>query len=187
MEDSIKNLQNRYQIQSQKEWIKEIYTEDEISEEDCLFFGELLESIFNSFPDKLKKKKISILLTQIDKSSFDMANNIMNININKPRPKMIAEIFHEIGHVIEVQNPEILTQNRLFLSHRSNTNLEKIIEQSQLESTIKGNFIDPYIGKTYKQATEVLSMGLQLIYMNYDELKASDPSYLNLVESVFST
>lgn len=79
--------------------------------------------------------------------------------------------FHEIGHMVEWNNPEILRIEKEWIDSRTvgedYTRLNEIFPKSDFydyEVTKKDNFISPYIGKQYDNATEVLSMGLQGIF-----------------------
>lgn len=63
--------------------------------------------------------------------------------------------------------------SKLFLEYR--TKDEKEISMSDIlywygqnERTKKDNFISPYIGRTYKNATEILSMGLESLFEPQD-------------------
>ena len=79
--------------------------------------------------------------------------------------------FHEIGHMIEESNPDILRINKEWVESRTQgereVGLNKIFRgwgYGKNEVTKKDDFISPYIGKTYDDATEVLSMGLENIF-----------------------
>ena len=79
--------------------------------------------------------------------------------------------FHEIGHMVEWNNPEILRIEKEWVNSRTigedYMRLNEIFPKSNYEDyevTKKDNFISPYIGKQYINATEVLSMGLQGIF-----------------------
>lgn len=80
--------------------------------------------------------------------------------------------FHEIGHMIEHFNPNVVRIEKEFVKSRTvgeeETRLRDIFPgsgYSYLETTKKDNFISPYIGKDYNNATEVLSMGLESIFV----------------------
>lgn len=79
--------------------------------------------------------------------------------------------YHEIGHYVEYFNKNALRISKEFLKDR--TKDEKTIKLKKLfpnvdydnkETTKPDNFISPYIGKEYTDASEVLSMGLQAIF-----------------------
>ncbi|ANT43680.1 minor capsid protein [Lactococcus phage 62503] len=77
--------------------------------------------------------------------------------------------FHEIGHYVEHFNPNAMRLSKEFLSYRTKGEEEQPIRNSIYyynvrERTKKDNFITPYIGKTYSNATEVFSTGLECLF-----------------------
>ena len=77
--------------------------------------------------------------------------------------------FHEIGHYVEHFNPNALRLSKEFLAYRTKGEEEQPIRNTIYyynvrEITKKDNFITPYIGKTYSNATEVLSVGLESLF-----------------------
>ena len=79
--------------------------------------------------------------------------------------------FHEIGHYVEFFNSDALKISKDFIAQR--TKDENPVALAELfpgfgyndtEITKKDDFINPYIGKEYTSASEVLSMGLEQIY-----------------------
>ncbi len=86
--------------------------------------------------------------------------------------------FHEIGHMVEYFNPNALRVSKLFLKARTAgenpVQLKRILPScgyGPSEITKPDDFISPYIGKDYKSATEVLSMGIEQIYEPTDMCK----------------
>lgn len=86
--------------------------------------------------------------------------------------------YHEIGHMVEFFNPNALRISKEFIKAR--TQGEKAVPLRDLfpssgygrqEVTKPDDFISPYIGKEYDDATEVLSMGLEQIFEPTDMLK----------------
>lgn len=79
--------------------------------------------------------------------------------------------YHEIGHLIEWANPNVLRIEKEWVNNRTAgeqpISLKKIFPNFNYrttEVTKKDSFISPYIGKEYPNATEVLSMGLQGLF-----------------------
>ncbi|PCS11380.1 hypothetical protein RU88_GL000254 [Lactococcus raffinolactis] len=77
--------------------------------------------------------------------------------------------FHEIGHYVEHFNPDALKLSKEFLAYRTKGEQEEPIKNTLYwygvnEKTKKDNFITPYIGKTYSNATEILSVGLESLF-----------------------
>ncbi|WP_249274519.1 hypothetical protein [Candidatus Enterococcus clewellii] len=110
--------------------------------------------------------------------------------------------YHEIGHLVEHLNPDLLRISKEFVAYRTEgeakTSLTEIFPNfgyRYSEYTKRDNFISPYIGKEYQYASEVLSMGLESIYepgngqlfeISKDDVWfyksiADDPEYLNLI------
>ena len=51
----------------------------------------------------------------------------------------------------------------------------------------KDKFIDPYMGKIYNDgATELLSMGLEMLYRNPTKLAREDPELFNLILKIIN-
>lgn len=89
--------------------------------------------------------------------------------------------FHEIGHMIEFFNSGALRISKSFVEHRtvgeSFKLLSKIFEDNRYrddEITKPDDFISPYIGKEYGEASEVLSMGLEQIFSPTSFVKRVD-------------
>ena len=85
--------------------------------------------------------------------------------------KRATTAWHEIGHMVDFFNPNLVRIEKEWI--KSRTAGEKETPLSEIfpgygygynEKTKKDNFISPYIGKSYSNATEVLSMGLESIY-----------------------
>lgn len=79
--------------------------------------------------------------------------------------------YHEIGHYVEYFNKNALRISKEFLKARTKNEkpikLKKLfpnVDYDNKETTKPDNFISPYIGKEYTDASEVLSMGLQAIF-----------------------
>lgn len=79
--------------------------------------------------------------------------------------------FHEIGHYVEFFNPKVLQITKAFIADRTKgekpTLLRELFQDTRYdktEVTLKDDFITPYIGKMYDNASEVLSVGLESIF-----------------------
>lgn len=102
----------------------------------------------------------------IDGYDFDDCLTIATDTIWQTTP------FHELGHMMEYLNPDILRIEKEFLEYRTKDEEEVPLRRlfrgsgySPSEVTKPDNFISPYIGKTYPDATEVLSMGLESLFV----------------------
>lgn len=109
--------------------------------------------------------------------------------------------YHEIGHYVEHFNRDAYRMSKQFLEYRVKGEQEESINKvihwyHSNEVTRKDNFISPYIGKSYPESTEILSMGLESlfvpeegqifsqIYGKSDPLRrkiSDDPEYLNFI------
>jgi hypothetical protein len=96
---------------------------------------------------------------------------------------------HEMGHWLEANNPNVLTSALSFLAKR--TAGEPAMRLSVItgnrgyrsyEVAKKDKFVNPYMGKIYtQQATEVVSMGLQMFYESPGLLAKQDPGYFTFI------
>lgn len=93
----------------------------------------------------------------------------------------ITTPFHEIGHMVEWFNKDVVRLEKEWVEKR--TQGEEEIKLSKLfpfsgyspkEVTKKDKFISPYIGKTYRDATEVLSMGLESLFTGTKQVQSFD-------------
>lgn len=181
---SLKSFIRQYKRLNENNWIKEIYTDEEISTDDCISYGELIENVCLCIPDLLKRKKITVVLDKKN-THFDINNQILYINISKSIENIILELIHELGHVVENQNPDILKKSLNLIETKSGKNIEDIKEAlSNKESLwVEGKFIDPYVGKIYKdlKATEVISMGFQYLYKDEQDFSKRDPHHYSII------
>lgn len=86
--------------------------------------------------------------------------------------------YHEIGHYVEYFNKNALRISKEFLKDRTKDEksvlLREILFNSRYkkdETTKPDDFITPYIGKDYPDASEVLSVGLELVFEPTEQLK----------------
>lgn len=116
--------------------------------------------------------------------------------------------YHEIGHMVEFYDQDIVRLSKDWIASR--TAGEKPVKLKEIfknfnyrddEITKKDDFISPYIGKEYPNATEVFSMGIESLYVpSIGKLKridsqgkpefkyiTDDPEYLNLIIGLLVT
>ncbi|MCI7613668.1 MAG: minor capsid protein [Selenomonadaceae bacterium] len=123
----------------------------------------------------------------------DFRNGYVSIHMSGGRK---TTPFHEIGHMVEHFRPDALRISKEFVSSRTVgetpiklKDLFPDCRYSNWEITKKDNFISPYIGKEYPNASEVLSMGLEQIFEPTDFRKSAsevrritdDEDYLDLI------
>ncbi len=81
----------------------------------------------------------------------------------KRPPKWV--LFHELGHHVEYNNPDVAKASNEFLQKRRDPNEPDPVNlpgYGKDEEFYKGNFYNPYMGKKYRNGTtEVVSMGIQ--------------------------
>ena len=104
-----------------------------------------------------------------------------------------AVIVHEIGHVIEENNPEVLKKAQEFYEWRTQgQSLEKLSvvtgnkKYRDDEVTKKDDFKNSYCGKQYKSGknTELVSMGMELLYTNPVSFAKTDAEYFTWIVDV---
>lgn len=109
--------------------------------------------------------------------------------------------WHEIGHMVDYFNPNLVRLEKEFVDARTKGEMEVRLKSlfpnsryGPRERIKKDDFISPYIGKYYSDGTEVLSMGLESVFEPGEgqiqalgngkyvrRLITSDPEYLNLI------
>lgn len=110
--------------------------------------------------------------------------------------------YHEIGHMVEWANPDLVRIEKEWVARRTQgenyTRLKDIFPNLDYESdeiTKKDDFVDPYIGKEYDNAAEVLTIGLQGMFVPEERFLKSwsretgyvektildDPEFLDLI------
>lgn len=75
-------------------------------------------------------------------------------------------LFHECGHLVEAWDRAAFKASQAFIKSRAKDNPKPLRELAHSgyradEKAYPDNFIDPYVGKIYPDATEVFSMALQ--------------------------
>lgn len=115
--------------------------------------------------------------------------------------------FHEIGHMVEFSNPDLVRLEKTWVDQRTageqETRLKDIFPLAGYgprEVVKKDDFIDPYIGKYYRDAAEVFTMGLQGMFTpeemftksfnpktwKYDRKTINDdPEFLNFIIGLY--
>ncbi|MEG3344406.1 hypothetical protein, partial [Streptococcus suis] len=115
--------------------------------------------------------------------------------------------FHEIGHLVEWATPDLVRLEKAWVDQRTvgemDSRLKDIFPGSSYgprEVTKKDDFVDPYIGKYYRDAAEVFTMGLQGIFVpeelfvksynrqnwSYEKKTINDdPEFLNFIIGLF--
>ena len=104
-----------------------------------------------------------------------------------------STVIHELGHWLEDVSPDIHAKAVDFLLSRTEddkaSKLKKLtgLRYRSNEVACPDNFVNPYIGKIYQNvygdiyATEVISMGLELMYSNPWKLLDGDPQMFDFI------
>ena len=97
-----------------------------------------------------------------------------------------STMFHELGHHVEYNNPELAIAAVEFRDRRA-TSTEVVTREKEgygaNEQFLQGKYIDGYMGKVYGNgATEVISMGLEWFTTPYrmDSLQKKRPGAIQL-------
>lgn len=102
-----------------------------------------------------------------------------------------AVVVHEMSHWLEEKIPGIREEVQAFYEKR--TQGEKSVKMSEVtgnknyrdnEVTKVDKWINPYMGKEYKNASEILSMGMEMMYRNPLYLAKNDPEMFDFIYSV---
>ena len=122
---------------------------------------------------------------QIRQSKGTRANAARRLISLSPNDR-VKTIIHEFGHVIEMDDKEIKRRARAFLRER--TKGEKAAwlgdQYGKREMTKKNKFIHKYMGKQYRGATEIVSMGMEYMYSDPYTLARRDPEYFDFMVSI---
>lgn len=99
------------------------------------------------------------------------------------------QIWHEMGHIIEMADPGIYQRTQEFFDIRTRKEQEKYFSDSAMrkEKFKKDRFIDKYMGKIYSgtyNTTEILSCGLQYLATYPATLAEEDPEYFRLIVDI---
>lgn len=104
----------------------------------------------------------------LKKSVSGQLSDYLTITMNGVRK---STPYHEIGHMVEWNNPDIVRLEKAWIDSRTAGDREERLRDlfpmfgyDGTEVVKKDDFVTPYIGKYYSDAAEVLSVGLQGIY-----------------------
>lgn len=124
---------------------------------------------------------------------------VANAASDRPGRGVDVVSVHEMGHAIERHKPGVLGAAREFLAYRvgdeSPVSLKEAIggDYGDGETGRKDDFgraFGPsaayYVGKSYPDDTEVVSMGLDLMYSDPVHFAAADPEYFQFIAHVLS-
>lgn len=117
------------------------------------------------------------------------------INVGK-NTKGSEVIFHEVGHHLEYSFPELVESANAFITKRSKGRSPQSLRQltgikgyKSDEMALPDEFIDPYVGKLYKdRSTEVISMGVERFTSseNMQKFRDKDPEHFHYILGVIA-
>ena len=106
------------------------------------------------------------------------------------RPRLV---IHELGHELEFRNAEVHKKAVAFLERRTVgeearklRDIMKGYDYGEDEIAKKDKFFDPYCGKIYetageKRSTEIVSMGMERMYVDPIDFARTDPDYFDFI------
>ena len=144
-------------------------------------------SLMVSIPSLTSKVKVKGLPKDDKRSFYNHADKTVSMGNNDP-----GTVIHELSHWIEYSVPEIKKEVVEFYNRR--TKGEKAVKLKDVtgiksygdnETTKVDKWMRPYMGKVYpNKSTEILSMGLELMYRNPAALAKHDPEMFDFIYSV---
>lgn len=156
---------------------------------------------------KKAKEAIGWLETIVDRNAGFLEGEELNILVKGNRGRRawckgsticvrssdpVSTYVHEMGHALEHKHKGILGAAKDFLDRRAKEDPDGLVALSKItgisygrnERAWKDKFIDPYMGKYYAEATEIVSMGLQMLYANPSRLLKEDPKYFEFILNI---
>jgi hypothetical protein len=190
--------------------IKDIYKDDDITEEQAEMVVFSLESASELIPDKYKRKikPITLLIRSESSGSAPCATIedgefVIALNFKKNNIIQAAEAFHEYVHLVEKSNPYLMEASKGFIRSRviseSTLSLEELgkdynVNYSPSASKIQvypGRFLDGYAGRTYGDPfgkelvpTEIFSIGAEALFLDPIGFFIKDNEHYNLVKDL---
>jgi hypothetical protein len=144
-------------------------------------------SLMVSIPGLMSKVKVKGLPEEDKRSYYNNTDKTVSMGNDDP-----GTVIHELSHWIEYSVPEIKKEVVEFYNRR--TKGEKVVKMRDAtgiksyrdtEITKVDKWMRPYMGKVYPdESTEILSMGLELMYRNPVALAKQDPDMFDFIYSV---
>ncbi len=144
-------------------------------------------SLMVSIPGLMSKVKVKGLPEEDKRSYYNNTDKTVSMGNDDP-----GTVIHELSHWIEYSVPEIKKEVVEFYNRR--TKGEKAVKMRDAtgiksyrdtEITKVDKWMRPYMGIVYPdKSTEILSMGLELMYRNPVALAKQDPEMFDFIYSV---
>ena len=134
---------------------------------------------------------ISEFIQNSPRAYADKRDKLINVGSNVSK----YVIFHEMAHHLENNNSQVETAARDWIKSRASGKAEKLSKITGVkayddeEIAIPDRFIDPYVGKVYKQGTEVISVGIERLHSPRAMLRfyKSDPEHFKLIVGILKS
>lgn len=156
---------------------KKVEISKDVSHHGKAFWQESMADFF-ALTNGKGSKSLKTLEKTSDRAFAVQPTGVINVGRDRTKEEAKRVLYHEAGHHLEFENPELLKAAKQFIKERGGTNQPKKLNAIIGEKRYRDNeiayhdhFIDPYVGKIYASATEVISMGIE---------KFSDPVKLRM-------
>lgn len=130
------------------------------------------------------RKNISIMHTDKRRAYYRPEEKSVNVY----QDVSVRTVVHEIGHNIELHQKNGIFEKTLSFYKRRTAGEELTWlgrGYAQSEKTRFDKFLRPYMGKDYgDKATEIVSMGFDVLYTDPGNLATSDPDYFHFIVQV---
>ena len=120
------------------------------------------------------------------RSYYGLGSNNVYMGVESP-----STVVHEMSHWLEEKVPSIRQEVVDFYKKRTDgEDLVKLRDVTgnpaygEEEETRTDKWLHPYMGKEYENASEILSMGMELMYENPAYLAKKDPEMFDFIYSV---
>ena len=147
-----------------------------------------LDRFKNFFSEKWQpeNKTVNVVLKGKVRASYSKPENLVTLDKNT----QTETIFHELGHFMEHDRPELHSQIMEFYNRR--TAGDRIEQLSKItgikgfkpyEVTKKDDFVEPYIGRFYNRpgSSEILTMWFTEVFNNPKRLIEKDFEYFEFI------
>lgn len=142
-----------------------------------------------AFLYRLVGGKLNPITFQASSASTYRASSDGRSSINVSNSFKKRTLFHEAGHILEGGDETLLAASKAFIKGRATGEPEKLRilcdnpNYKELEIAYPDTFTDPYVGKIYDDASEVVSMSLQCFSSSDDllDIATRDEDHFKLI------
>jgi hypothetical protein len=176
--------------------IHKLYILDADNESDMVTFAWVQKTI-NTVSSVVEKSALGdnqdtpvLVGTDQSGSYYRTENKVLHVVNTYHSKSVIASTAHEFGHWLEDRSPTARKRLNQFYERRTDGETEKPLKKGSKTMVKKDKFIDPYVGRGYKKddggllTTEVLSVGMEILFSDPYRLASKDPEMFDLVVSI---